>query len=84
MKNLSENNLIRFINLSRKKDGIFANFKAKGVRGGAVFSASITIDIATAEVDPGDPLEKIIELCAKMAVDEFKRSNFQFEGLAAI
>lgn len=84
MKNLAENNLIRFINLTRKRDGIFANFRAKGVRGGAVFSASISVDIAAANVDPGDPLEKIIESCAKMAVDEFQRSELQFEGLSAI
>ena len=81
MKNLAENNLIRFINLTRKKDGIFANFKAKGVRGGTVFTASISVDIAAAEVDPQDPLEKIIEECAKMAVNEFKRTEMQFEGL---
>ena len=84
MKHLAENNLIRFINLVRKKDGIFANFKAKGVRGGTVFTASISVDIAAAEVDPQDALEKIIEQCAKMAVDEFKRSDLQFEGVAAI
>ena len=84
MKNLAENNLIRFINLTRKKDGIFANFKAKGVRGGTVFTASISVDIAAAEVDPQDPLEKIIEQSAKMAVDEFKRTEMQFEGVAAI
>ena len=52
MKNLAENNLIRFINLTRKKDGMFANFKAKGMRGGTVFTASISVDIAAAEVDP--------------------------------
>ena len=84
MKNLAENNLIRFINLTRKKEGIFANFKAKGARGGAVFAAAICVDIAAAEVDPGDSLEKIIELCAKIAVEEFRRSEFQFEGLASI
>ena len=84
MKNLAENNIIRFINLTRKRDGIFANFRAKGVRGGAVFTASISVDIAAANVDPGDPLKRIIESCAKMAVDEFRRSELQFEGLSAI
>jgi hypothetical protein len=84
MKDLAENNVIRFINISRKKDGIFANFKVKGLRGGVTFSASISVDISAAEVDPADPLEKIIEECAKMAVKELKRSEFCFEGLANI
>lgn len=84
MKDLAQNNLIRFINLTRKKDGIFANFKAKGVKGGASFSASISVDIAAAEVDPGDSLEKIIEACAKIAVKEFRTSDLQFEGIVAI
>lgn len=84
MKNIAENNLIRFINISKKKGGIMiANFKAKGIRGGTTFSASISVDIAAAEVDPGDTLEKIIEQCATMAVKEFKRSELQFEGLTA-
>lgn len=84
MKNLAENNLIRFINISRKKDGIFANFKAKGVRNGTKFSASVTVNISDAEVDPADPLEKIIEQCAKMAVKDFKTTELQFEGLGSI
>lgn len=84
MKNIAENNLIRFLNITKKKDGMFANFKAKGIRGGTSFSASITVDISAAEVDPGDTLEKIIEQCAHMAVKEFKRSELQFEGLPSI
>lgn len=84
MKNIAENNLIRFININKKKDGIFANFKVKGIKGGTSFSASISVDISAAEVDPADPLEKIIEHCARMAVREFKKSEFQFEGIAAI
>lgn len=83
MKNLAENNLIRFINLTKKKEGLFANFKVKGIRGGVLFSASISVDLAAAEVDPADPLEKIIEACAVLAVREFRRAEFQFEGLTA-
>jgi hypothetical protein len=81
MKNIAENNLIRFINITKKKDGLFANFRVKGLRGGTSFSASITVDIAAAEVDPSDPLEKIIEHCARMAVKEFKKTEMQFEGM---
>lgn len=83
MKNIADNNMIRFINITKKKDGIFANFKVKGIRGGTAFSASISVDISSAEVDPTDPLEKIIEQCARMAVREFKKAEFQFEGMQA-
>lgn len=84
MKNLAENNLIRFINISKKKEGMFANFKVKGIRGGTSFSASLCVDISAAEVDAGDSLEKIIEECARMAAKEFKKSELEFEGLPAL
>ncbi len=84
MKNIAENNLIRFINISRRKDGMFANFKAKGVKGGSAFSATVCVDISEAEVNPGDTLEKIIEECARIAVRDFRTSELQFEGLGAI
>lgn len=80
---LVENNLIRFKNISKKKETIYANFKVKGVKGGVNFTASITVDIAAAEVHPGDVLEKIIEECARIGVKEFKKAEFQFEGLTA-
>lgn len=81
MKDLAENNLIRFKNLSKKKESIYANFKVTGVRAGVNFSASITVDIAAAEVHAGDVLEKIIEECARIGVQEFKKAEFQFEGV---
>jgi hypothetical protein len=84
MKNLAENNLIRFINITKKKEGMFANFKINGVKGGTSFKASISVDIAAAEVDPADSLEKIIEQCARIAVRDFKKSEPQFEGLQAV
>jgi hypothetical protein len=84
MKDLAENNLIRFKRISRKKDAIYANFQVKGVRGGVNFSASITVDISAAEVHPGDVLEKIIDECARIGVKEFKKAEFQFEGLASV
>lgn len=82
MKNIAENNLIRFMNITKKKDGLFANFKVKGLKGGTSFNASISVDLSAAEVDPSDPLEKIIEHCARMAVKEFKKSEMQFEGMS--
>lgn len=82
MKNIAENNLIRFISITKKKSGLFANFKAKGIRGGTAFTASVTVDLAAVDVTPGtDSLEKIIEECAGVAVHEFKRSELQFEGV---
>ncbi|MEX2304876.1 MAG: hypothetical protein WD595_01655, partial [Waddliaceae bacterium] len=71
-------------NITKKKDGIFANFAAKGIKGGMSFSATISIDIAEAEVDPADTLEKIIEESARIAVKKYQTSELQFEGLASI
>lgn len=82
MKNIAENNLIRFISITKKKDGLFANFKVKGIRGGTAFSSSLSVDISAAEVDLTDPLEKIIEHCARVAVKEFKKAEMEFEGMA--
>ncbi|MBM3206801.1 MAG: hypothetical protein FJZ43_04240 [Candidatus Staskawiczbacteria bacterium] len=84
MKDLADNNLVRFKNISRKKDAIYANFKVKGIKAGVNFSASIAVDIAAAEVHAGDVLEKIIEECARIGVSEFKKSEFQFEGIGAL
>ena len=79
-----ENNLVRFKNLSKKKDGIFANFKIKGIRNGTAFTASIAVDIDAAEVHAGDSLEKIIEACARIGVEEFKKCDFHFEGITTL
>lgn len=85
MQTLAENNLVRFINISKKKDGVFANFKVKGIRGGMVFSASIAVDLATLDLDLAeDSLEKIIEQSADVAVKEFRKTELQFEGLERI
>lgn len=83
MKDLSENNLMRFTKITKKKEGMFANFKAKGVRGGTAFTANIAVDLSAAEVHPGDTLEKIIEECARIAERDIKKSSLQFEGLEA-
>ena len=84
MKDLAENNLIRFKNISKKKETMYANFKVKGLRAGVNFTASISVDISAAEVHPGDVLEKIIEECARIGVKEFAKAEFQFEGLSSI
>jgi hypothetical protein len=84
MKDLAENNLIRFKNISKKKETMIANFKVKGLRNGVNFTASISVDLSAAELHPGDVLEKIIEDCARLGVNEFKKAEFQFEGLASI
>jgi len=85
MKNIADNNMIRFISITKKKDGLFANFKVKGIKGGTSFSSSISVDVSSVELDISqDNLEKIIEACARVAVKEYKKAEFQFEGLQAI
>ncbi|MGH7889403.1 MAG: hypothetical protein ACRENF_02500 [Thermodesulfobacteriota bacterium] len=84
MKDLAENNLIRFKNISKKKETMVANFKVKGLRNGVNFTASISVDLSAAELHPGDVLEKIIEESARLGVNEFKKAEFQFEGISSI
>jgi len=84
MSKINENNLIRFTKITKSKEGLFANFKVKGIRGGTTFTALIAVPLDEAEVDPGDPLEKIIEECARIAEKDIKRSELKFEGLNAI
>ncbi len=84
MKDLAENNLIRFKNISKKKETMYVNFKVKGLRRGVNFTASISVDLSAAELHPGDILEKIIEECARIGVSEFKKADFQFEGLTQV
>jgi hypothetical protein len=84
MKDLAENNIVRFKNISKKKESIYANFKVTGIRAGVNFSASISVDIAAAEVHAGDVLEKIVEECARIGVQEFKKAEFQFEGISSL
>jgi hypothetical protein len=84
VKDLAENNVIRFTNITRKKNSICANFKVKGLKNGVTFSASISVDITALELHPGDTLEKIVEECARHGIKEFKKSEIQFEGLASV
>ncbi len=80
---IADNNIIRFISVTKKKDGMFANFRVKGMKGGVTFSSSISVDIGQATVDATDPLEKIIEECGRIAV-RMVETKLQFEGLAAV
>lgn len=81
--NIAENNLVRFISITKKKNGLFANFRVKGVKGGLTFSSAISVDMNQANVDANDPLEKIIDKCAQIAV-RMSEAKLQFEGLAAV
>ena len=76
---LAENNLVKFISISKKKTGLFANFRVKGLKGGATFSSSISVDVGQANVDASEPLEKIIAECARIAVREFEKTKFEFD-----
>lgn len=84
MADLTENNVIRFKNISRKKETMFANFKVSGVRAGVNISATIAVDFSAAQKDPCDKLEDIIEECARIGMRQFKNSDFQFEGISQI
>lgn len=82
MKTLVENNLLRFISICKTKDGMFANFKAKGVRGGTSFTASIAVDLNSLNLNiDEDPLEKLVDVASKTALKEFKQTDLHFEGL---
>ncbi len=84
MKDLAENNVVRFKNIQRKKEAIYANFRVTGVKKGVLFSASISVDIASMELSAEESLEKIIEECARGGIKEFKSADFTFEGLQSI
>ncbi|AAP98704.1 hypothetical protein CpB0775 [Chlamydia pneumoniae TW-183] len=84
MKDLIYNNLVRFKNISKTKEGIFVNFKVKGVKGGASFTASIAVDIDSADLSSEDSMEVIIEKCAQIGVAEFQKCEFQFEGITCL
>ncbi|MEX0961261.1 MAG: hypothetical protein WDZ28_00175 [Simkaniaceae bacterium] len=84
MDNLAENNQVKFRNVSKKKEAIYANFRVKGVRRGVVFNATISVDLSAAEMDAGKTLETIIEECARIGVKEFQNAEFAFEGIASI
>lgn len=81
---LAENNVIRFKNITRKKEAIYANFRVKGMRKGVMFTATIAVDIAAAEMHAGEPLESIIEQCAEMGLNEFQNAEFVFEGMQTV
>lgn len=80
---IAENNVVRFISITKKKDGMFANFRVKGMKGGASFSSSISVDISQANVHAADPLEKIIDECGRIAVRMFE-TKLQFERLVHV
>lgn len=84
MDDLVENQVIRFTNISKKKDTILANFKVKVLKNGVSFSSSISVDISTLELHTGDSIEKIIEESAKHVIQQFKKTDLQFEGLQGI
>ncbi|MBN4067247.1 hypothetical protein JYU14_04100 [Simkania negevensis] len=84
MVDLAENNVVRFKNITRRKDGIFVNFRVKGLSSGTAMTALISVDISAVDLDPADPLEKIVAECARLGVQEFQKSNFQFEGIGLI
>jgi hypothetical protein len=79
VSDMSQHNVVRFISITKKKEGFFANFRVKGLLGGASFSSAISVDVMQTGLDLTESLEKIIEECARIAVREFEKSKFKFE-----
>lgn len=84
MKDLKENNVVRFKTISKKPEALYAVFKVKGISSGVAFTATITVDLDAAETHSGDSLEQIIHQCARIGLREFQNASFQFEGFAPI
>lgn len=79
---LAQNFVIQFMNITRKKETMHANFKVKGSKNGTVFTTKISVELDAAGVDLTDTLDAIIAQCQERAVKEFKRAEFTSEGLA--
>ncbi|MDN3508351.1 MAG: hypothetical protein P0S94_05470 [Simkaniaceae bacterium] len=84
METLTDNNLVKFKNVTRQKETMIANFKVKGIRRGVTITASIAVDIAAAELHPGEPLENIIEESARIGIRELQNAEFEFEGIESV
>jgi hypothetical protein len=82
MTNLADNNLIKFKNITKKKDSVFVNFNVKKISGGIVISSTIAVDISSLELHSSDTLEKIIIDCAQRAIKEIKKTDFVFEDFS--
>lgn len=85
---IAENNLIRFIGITKKKGSsnggnLLAKFFVKSMKGGAVCSSTIVVDVEQANLDASYPLEQIIEGCGKIAVKMFE-TKLQLEGIQQI
>ena len=76
MTKLEDNNLIKFKNITKKKDAVYANFSVKKISSGISISSTISVDISYLELHSSDTLEKIIISCAKRAVAEIKKTDF--------
>lgn len=85
METSAENNVVRFTSITKKKEGFFVNFRVKGIRNGALFSTSISVNLEDCDVHIGeDSLEKVIKEAARVAVREFKKAEPHFEGLKSV
>ena len=84
MKDLADNNVVHFKNITKKKEALYANYSVSGIRKGVLFKASIAVDIASVELDPTESLETIVEECAKNGIKEFKEAEFRFEGIESL
>jgi hypothetical protein len=79
MDNILENRVIQFKNITRKKEGLFANFLLKSERNGVVISANISVDISALDLSASDTTETIALSCAKHALKTLQKETFSLE-----
>ena len=75
MKDLAENNLIRFKNILEEKRECSPISRSKDQRAELISLLRFLSIFLLLKSILRDPLEKIIEECAQMAVENYKRPN---------
>lgn len=68
-----ENKRLQFINVSKKKEGIFVNFKVKFLLNGIYIHASVAIDVLETGIDPSKPLQDIVQEASHLAASALKK-----------
>lgn len=72
MNDLSQNHVIKFFNVSKRKDGMSANFKAKGVSGAVTYAVKIAVDLETCGLIGDEEIPAIIKTTASAAEREMQ------------
>ena len=81
MKNLAENNLIRFTNITKKKDGHLRQFQSQRASTASSSSASISVDISALNSILAILSKKSSKSAPASASKSSKRPNFSSKDL---